>query len=106
VSWFLGKAREYTEYFTGNYKFSSFNVYAYGRPRFATWARLAQEVQDAATSLGISFPESVRLPAMPTLEAPTNAVLLMSPARISRRRLKWIQDHLFVRDLGKSGGNS
>jgi hypothetical protein len=48
VSWFLDEARRYGA--TG-----SFVVYAYGRPRNAAWARLAQEVQDAATSLGSSF---------------------------------------------------
>jgi hypothetical protein len=65
---------------------------------------VAQEVQDAAMSLGISIPESVRLPEMPTLDAPIKACLLMG--RPSRRRLKWIQDHLFVSDSGESGSNS
>jgi hypothetical protein len=69
VSWFL-RALYYTRYFTGSYRFDSFVVYAYGRPRFALWARLAQEVQDAATSLGVSFPVEVRLPAMPRLDDP------------------------------------
>jgi hypothetical protein len=32
VSWFLGKARPYTGYFTGGYKFGSFNMYAFGPP--------------------------------------------------------------------------
>jgi hypothetical protein len=40
----------------GGYKFGSFTVNAHGRPRYAAWARLAQEVQDAATGLGIPFP--------------------------------------------------
>jgi hypothetical protein len=75
VSWFLAKARPYTGYFTGGYKFGSFNMYVFGRPRYAAWSRLAQEVQGAATSLGIPFPESVRLPTMPDLEKPTQASL-------------------------------
>jgi hypothetical protein len=49
VSWFLGEARPYARYFTGSYKFDSFVVYAYGRPRFAAWAQLGKEVEDAAT---------------------------------------------------------
>jgi len=101
----FGEARRYTQYFTGNYKYDSFVVYAYGRPRFAAWARLAQEVQDAATSLGIWFPEGVRLPAMPRLDEPTRAFLVRSPVRISRRRLKQIQE-LFVRDPEESASNS
>jgi hypothetical protein len=40
--------------------------------------RLAREVQDAATSLGIPFPKSLRLPAMPDLEKPTKAFLVTS----------------------------
>jgi hypothetical protein len=69
------------------------------------WAQLAKEVQDAATSLGVSFPEDVRLPAMPDLEEPTRALSVVSPVRISRRRLKRIQDQIFGRDSGKSDGN-
>jgi hypothetical protein len=103
VLWFLGKASHHTEHFIGNYEYRSFNVYAFGRPRHAAWARLAQEVQSAAAGLGVSIPEEVRLPAMPDLESPTNACLIMSPARISRRRLNWLRDHLFVRDSSKSG---
>ena len=106
VSWFLGEALYYARYFTGSYKFDSFVVYAYGRPRFALWARLAKEVQNAATSLGIAFPEEVRLPAMPRLEEPTRAFSIVSPVRISRRRLKQIQDELFDPDSGESGGNA
>jgi hypothetical protein len=64
VCWFLDKARRYTDYFTGNYRYSSSIVYNFGRPRFAAWVRLAQEVQAAAVSLGISIPEDVRLPPM------------------------------------------
>ena len=91
VSWFLGEARQYSRYFTGRYRFDSFVVYAYGRPRFALWARLAKEVQDAATSLGISFPEEVRLPAMPNLDMPTRAFSIETPVRMTRRRLKRLQ---------------
>jgi hypothetical protein len=64
VCWFLDKARHYTQYFTGNHRYSSSIVYNFGRPRFAAWVELAQEVQAAALSLGISIPEDVRLPAM------------------------------------------
>jgi hypothetical protein len=64
VCWFLDKARRYTQYFSGNYRYSSSIVYNFGRPRFAAWLRLAEEVQAAAVSLGISIPEDVRLPAM------------------------------------------
>jgi hypothetical protein len=95
VCWFLEKARRYTEYFTGSCPFTSFNVYAFGRPRFAAWARLAQEVQDASVKLGIAIPEVLRLPAMPELEQPTRAFLIETPMRISGRRLKRIQDAFF-----------
>jgi hypothetical protein len=64
VCWFLGKAHHYTQYFSGNYRYSSSIVYNFGRPRFAAWVRLAEEVQTAAVSLGISFPGDLRLPAM------------------------------------------
>jgi hypothetical protein len=64
VCWFLEKARRYTEYFSGAYRYSSSIVYNFGRPRFAAWLQLAQEIQAAAMSLGISIPEDVRLPAM------------------------------------------
>jgi hypothetical protein len=97
VCWFLGKARPHTGYFTGGYKFGSFNMYAFGRPRYAAWARLAQEVQDAAASLRMIIPEELRLPAMPELEKPTRACLIETPMRISGRRLKRIQD-AFVGD--------
>jgi hypothetical protein len=103
VSWFLGEARQYSKYFTRNYKYDSFVVYAYGHRRFGAWAQLAREVQDAATGLGIPFPEEVRLPAMPRIDEPFSVV---SPVRISRRRLKRIQEELFGRDSGKSDGNS
>jgi hypothetical protein len=53
VSLFLDKARRYTEYFSGNYRYSSSIVYNFGRPRFAAWVGLAQEVQAAAVSLGL-----------------------------------------------------
>ena len=88
VCWFLGNARRYTEYFTGSYRFTSFNVYAFGRPRFAAWVRLAQEVKDAAASLGMTIPEGLQLPVMPELEVPTRAFLIESPMRIAGRRLK------------------
>jgi hypothetical protein len=71
VCWFLGKARHDTEFFSGNYRYSSSIVHNFGRPRFAAWVRLAQEVQAAAVSLGISIPEDVRLPAMWACELST-----------------------------------
>jgi hypothetical protein len=83
VCWFLDKARPYTEYFSGNYRFTSFNMYAFGRPRFAAWIRLAQEVQDAAVNLQMTIPEATR------------AVLIGSPVRVPSRRLKRIQDAFF-----------
>jgi hypothetical protein len=89
VSWFLGEARQYARYVTRNYRFDSFVVYAYGRPRFA-WAQLAKEVQDAARSLGISFSEKLWLPVLPRLEEPTRAFSMVSPVRMTRRRLKRI----------------
>ena len=100
VSWFLGEALYYARYFTGSYRFDSFVVYAYGRPRFALWARLAKEVQNAATSLGIAFPEEVRLPAMPRLEEPTRAFSMVTPVRMTRHRLKRIRGHA----SGEPGG--
>jgi hypothetical protein len=106
VSWFLSEAGRYARYFTGSYKFDSFVVYAYGRPRFAAWAQLAKEVQDAAMGLGIPIPEKLRLPAMPSLEEPTRAFSMVSPVRISQRRLKQIQDQLFGPDSKESEGNS
>jgi hypothetical protein len=90
VASFLGEALYYARYFTGSYRFDSFVVYAYGRPRFALWARLAKEVQDAATGLGIPFSEEVRL-AMPRLNEPTRAFSMVSPVRMTRRRLKLLQ---------------
>jgi hypothetical protein len=65
----LDKAHSYAKYFTGRYNYTSSTTYTYGRPRFAAWALLGKEVQDAATSLGIPFPESLRFPAMPDLAA-------------------------------------
>jgi hypothetical protein len=106
VSWFLGKARPYTGYFTGGYKFGSFNMYAFGRPRYAAWARLAQEVQDAAASLGIPFPESLRLPEMPDLEKSTQASLVTSSTGISPRHLKRMAEQLSVREPGKRDSDS
>jgi hypothetical protein len=64
VCWFLEKAHPYTRYFTGAYKYTSSIVSNYGRPRFAAWVRLAQEIEAAAMSLGISIPEGLRLPVM------------------------------------------
>jgi hypothetical protein len=101
VPWFLGKARPHTAYFTGGYKFGSFNTYAFGRPRYAAWARLAQEVQDAAVSLGIPFPESLRLPEMPDLEKPTQASLVTSSTGTPHRHLKRMAEQLSVREPGK-----
>jgi hypothetical protein len=95
VCWFLERARRYTEYFSGSHRYSSFNMYAFGRPRFAAWVRLAQEVQDAAVSLGVSIPAELRLRLMPALNEPTRAVLIESPVRISGRRLKQIQNAFF-----------
>jgi len=100
VSWFLGAARRYARYFTRCYKFDSFVAYAYGRPRFALWARLAKEVQDAATSLGIPILEEVRLPAMPRLKEPTRAFSVVTPVRMRRQRLKEIQDQVSDSDTG------
>lgn len=94
VPWFLGKAYPYTKYFTGSYKFTSFVVYTYGRPRFAAWARLANEVQDAATRVGIAVPSDVQLPAMPHLEAPTRALCITSPVQMSSRLVKRIAEQL------------
>jgi len=68
VAWLLDKARTYTKYFAGRYNYTSSTVYTCWRPRFAAWAGLGKEVQDAATSLGIPFPNSLRFPAMPDLE--------------------------------------
>ena len=106
VSWFLGKARPYTSYFTGGYKFTSFITYAYGRPRYAAWAKLAKEVQDAATSLGISIPESLRLPAMPDLEIPTRWSLVTASSGISPRQLKRMAEQMAVRKPGKRDSDS
>ena len=98
VLWFLDRAWKYTGYFTGEYEYTSFVVYAYGRPRFALWARLAREVEEAAMNLGIPIPESVRLPPMPHLNGPTRAFMVMSEARVPSRRLKRIAEQLFGRD--------
>jgi hypothetical protein len=69
VSWFLDKAHPYAKYFTGRYNYTSSTTYTYGRPRFAAWALLGKEVQDAASSLGIPFPKRLRFPAMHDLSA-------------------------------------
>jgi hypothetical protein len=98
MCWFLEKARPYTQYFSGSYRYSSFNVYAFGRPRFAAWVRLAQEAQDAAMNLGVTIPEGLRLPAMLELEVPTRAFLIEAPARISGSHLKQVQDAFFGAD--------
>ena len=81
-------------------------MYAFGRPRYAAWARLAQEVQDAATRLGIPFPEGLRLPATPDLEKPTQAFLMTSSAGVSHGYLKRIAEQLSVRDPGKRYSDS
>jgi hypothetical protein len=106
VSWFLDKAHAYVKYFTGDYKFSSFVVYTYGRPRFAEWARLAKEVQDEATNLGIAVPAGVRLPAMPHLEEPTRSFSTTSPLLMSPRRVKRMAEQLSVREPGKRDSDS
>jgi hypothetical protein len=106
VSWFLHKARPYAEYFTGTYKFSSFVVYTYGRPRFAAWAKLAKEVEDAATNLGIAIPAGVRLPAMPHLEEPTRSFSTTSPLLMSPRRVKRFAEQLFGQDPGGRSSDS
>ncbi len=100
VPWFLDKARPYTCYFTGGYNFS-FITYAYGRPRFATWAKLGKEVQDAASSLGVPLPEVSGLPAMPDLEIPTRWSLVTSSTGISHRHLKRMAEQLAVREPGE-----
>ena len=105
VSWFLGKARPYTQYFTGGYNFS-FITYAYGRPRFAAWAKLGKEVQDAATSLGIPLPEASGLPAMPDLEIPTRWSLVTSSTGISHRHLKRMAEQLAVCEPEKRDSDS
>ena len=81
-------------------------MYTYGRPRFAAWARLGKEVQDAATSLGIPFPESLRFPAMPDLEIPTQAYLVTSFTGISHRHLKRMAEQLSARDPEKRDSDS
>jgi hypothetical protein len=106
VAWFLGKALYYTRYFTGGYRFDSFVVYAYGRPRFALWARLGKEVQDAALSLGIPIPEEVRLPAMPSLDKPTRAFSFTSPVRITARQVEKLRGKLSEGEAGESDGDS
>jgi hypothetical protein len=105
VSWLLDKARPYAEYFTGGYKFTSFVVYTYGRPRFAAWAKLAKEVEDAATNLGIAILEGVRLPAMPHLEEPTRSFSTTSPVLMSPRRVKRFAE-LFGQDPGGRSSDS
>ena len=90
----MDKAHPYAKYFTGRYNYTSSTVYTYGRPRFAAWAQLGKEVQDAATSLGIPFLESLRFPAMPDLEKPTRAILVTSSTGISHRHLKRMAEQL------------
>jgi hypothetical protein len=75
-----GEARPYARYFTGSYKFDSFVVYAYGRPRFAAWAQLGKEVEDAATGLGIPIAESCDFQRCPALR---------NPRARSRSCLRW-----------------
>jgi hypothetical protein len=58
VSWFLDKAHPYAKYFTGRYNYTSSTVYTYGRPRFAAWAQLGKEVQDAAKAWESRFPKA------------------------------------------------
>jgi hypothetical protein len=68
VLWLLKEARRFAEYFSPSYRYTSFVVYAYGRPRFETCARLALEVENAAIELGFDIPDDVRLPEMPTID--------------------------------------
>ena len=98
VSWFLGAARGHAEHFSGHHEYHSFNLYVYGRPRHAEWARLAQEVQHAAIDVGIPFPESLLLPAMPTIDAPILAVSLVSPVRVTKRQWEKVQKQFFARN--------
>jgi hypothetical protein len=81
VLWFLDRARRYTPYFTGEYEYTSFVVYAYGRPRFALWARLAREVEEAAMNLGIPIPR--RSGCLRCLRRTHKSVLVMSEASAS-----------------------
>jgi hypothetical protein len=68
VIWLLEKGRYYAKYFSSSYEYTSFTVYAYGRPRFETCARLALEVENAAIALGFNVPDDVKLPEMPTID--------------------------------------
>jgi hypothetical protein len=92
VCWFLEKAGPYTRYFAEKDRSHSFVFWAYGRPRYAAWARLAREVEAVAVSLGMPIPKELRLSAMPRLDDPTRAFSIESPVRISGRRVKRIQD--------------
>ena len=78
VAWLLAKARFSAEHFEAGYKFGSFVVYTFGRPRHAVRARLAREVERAALDLNIPVPDSVKLPAMPDLDIPTVGVMQIS----------------------------
>lgn len=78
VVWFLGKSLYYAQAFHTPGRFSSFNMYAFGRPRYAAWVRLALEVENAATQLNIAVPDSVKLPAMPYLGKGGAAILYLS----------------------------
>jgi hypothetical protein len=84
VIWLLGKARHYAEYFTSSYRFTSFVVYAYGRPRFEVCARLASEVDNAAIDLGINVPDDARLTGMPNIGHAGFAVQFASMRRAKK----------------------
>jgi hypothetical protein len=65
IVWVLRKGRHYAEYFDGTYRWSSFNMYTSGCPRFQLCAKLAREIENGAIAIGIDVPDAVRLPAMP-----------------------------------------
>ena len=52
--WLLGKARPFAQYLTSDDPFSSFVVYAFGRPRYRVRVRLALELEKAALDLGLT----------------------------------------------------
>jgi hypothetical protein len=67
---------------------------------------ISTDPANTGTCLGMSFPDEVRLPEMPRLDDPTCAFSVVSPVRMTRRRLKRIQDQLSVRDPGKPDSDS
>jgi hypothetical protein len=94
VLWLLGEARYFAEYFSPSYEYTSYVVYAYGRPRFEACARLALEVENAALALGFNVPDDVRLPDMPTIDDHGWAVEFASSrqAKAFVRRMRKQQD--------------